>query len=135
MEEVERVREIFAAFNAQEREPLVSLIHPEFEIDSPMARMRGVPYRGREGILDFVRDIEAAWERFELVGEHFETVPAGVFVRGVIDLQASASGIAMQVPLAWLWRFQDGLVRRLDIFTDLEEAVSAAREDPGPPGS
>src|SRR5688572_2984454 len=64
---------IVAALNARDLDALISLAHPEIEFHSRLVALEGGVYRGREGMADYFRDIDAAfadvhWELGEIVG-------------------------------------------------------------------
>ena len=129
MTPVELVRDVYARFNAGERDTLIAVAHPEIEVDSVMAAVEGACYRGHDGLRAYLTDTDAAaWGRFQLRGDSFEAQPGGVLVVGGVDLEATASGIALSVPVAWLWTLDHGLVRRVAVFTDLGAADRAAGE-------
>jgi ketosteroid isomerase-like protein len=126
MDNGEIVREAIEAWNAGDRERMLEWLDPEVEIRTLRAQLEGAPYRGHEGYRKGIADFEEDWEnvRFAL-GEIRER---SEFVVSLVNVQsrARASGIELDVPLAWVWEFREGRVVRLESFSDPADAFRAA---------
>jgi ketosteroid isomerase-like protein len=124
-ENVRVVRAAFEALNRRDLDAVFASTAPEFEID--MSRSVGM----ERGTYDadqwravtrgwFDAWESAQWEVAEYidVGEHVVT-PVTNRLRG-------RAGIEVQARVTWLWTLRDGLVKRLAIYQEPDEALQAA---------
>jgi ketosteroid isomerase-like protein len=123
---VERVRDIFARFNATGQLDFAK-VQPDVELhdrpDIPDARI----WRGTDGVQGFFAKIADSfdpirWEPRELIaaGRH-------VVVRARLVAYGRTSGAPIETDEAQLWSFRDGLVARLQGFPTIEEAYVTMR--------
>ena len=115
---------------AVDSEELLQYLHPEVElypgIRAPDQHQR---YVGREGWTEFIEGAVGAWEsvtiepdkRIETSGNRILAIDRWIF-RG-------RDGIEIDRELPTLFTFRDGLVARIDGFTDKAAALKAAGLD------
>jgi ketosteroid isomerase-like protein len=111
------------------REIPSDLAHPGIEIVSPLASVRGTPYRGYDGLREWISDVEEQFESWEYKLDEVRegTDPDTVVGLGGIHLVGRGSGVAIDQPAAWLVRFAaDGRVRRVEVYTDQQEGLKRA---------
>jgi ketosteroid isomerase-like protein len=87
-------------------------------------------YRGHDGVLRWSRDWLEAWETFRM--EATEIVPVGDHIVVALLHQVGtgkASGIEVEVDVAYLIEVHDGKVNKLILYSDPERALDVARED------
>ena len=128
---VEVIRRLFEAYSRGDVESAVQNLHPEVEVHPALepvervGRSRGA-WRGREQVTEFFNDLDDTWEQVTVEVE--DTVKAGGDrvvatekwrVRG-------RNGIEVDTRLFEIYTFRDGLISRVDGFTDKADALEAA---------
>jgi hypothetical protein len=120
---LERFREEIAKWNRGERVVPTDLLSPDFELHSRMVGMQ----RGPEAIVTWQREIDEQFERWEIrVREGHNTPSGGFLVLGDFTFRGRGSGVETESPTAWLLELSGGLIRRMQVFLDHDEARSAA---------
>ena len=130
-ENAEVVRHFYEAYSRGDFESAVQNLHPEVEVHPALepveqvGRSRGA-WRGREQVMEFFDDLDDTWDQVTVEVE--DTVEAGGDrvvatekwrVRG-------RNGIEVDTRLFEIYTFRDGLISRVDGFTDKSEALGAA---------
>jgi ketosteroid isomerase-like protein len=121
-ENVERLREIYAAFNAS-RQIDLEVLTADVEFTQP--EVGETVYHGRDGVargvqelLDVFEDVRADPEEFFVAGSQVV-----VFVR--LSGRARGSGVPVEFPLAHVFRFRGALVDQWHAYADRREALEA----------
>lgn len=117
----------FEAFGRRRADDVVALSHPGIEIwAQPTAEQVGrtEPYRGHDGLRDYLADVDRAWTHFEVTPEDFRAAGQGVIVFGRGRGRSAATGDEISVPLIWVFRLRDGLV----VFCRVAKTAAEARE-------
>lgn len=122
-ENVEIVRHIYDAWNEGDTSKLAGLFGDEVEL---WLNVVMGPYFGREGIRQFIADIQADW--VELWMTVVETLDAGDQVVAVV--REDGIGRASRVPITstenHVWTVHDGRARRANAFASRAKALEAA---------
>ena len=117
------IRRAYQAFAERDLETLVSLAGPDIEIFTVTGLLAGrdEPYRGHEGIAEYLRDTEGVWKRLELFPREFQALDEERMMvfgrvrawheRGFLD---SAN--------AWLWTVAEGRVSAVQVFANPGDA-------------
>jgi ketosteroid isomerase-like protein len=126
-ENVAKVRASLDAWNRGDVDGWLAAAHPEIEWVSEVAqRMEGseTVYRGDAELRRFWDEWHALWD---VVIEITETLDAGDTVVAMANVRAhgDASGVDLETPIAYVFQFEDGLVRRARAYFDQQEALSA----------
>jgi ketosteroid isomerase-like protein len=124
---IEIVRAVMDAFNRRDVEGLEALLAPDVEIVPLRAAVESnSAYRGPTAAADWYAAVEEAW--VNLMGEFEGAREVGdrVLVFGRIRGRGRGSGAALDVEAAGVAHFRAGLITRLQIFTNREEALQAA---------
>jgi ketosteroid isomerase-like protein len=124
--DVQRMREAAAAFNRGEIDPILAAFHEGCEVHNVLV-MGGGPYRGHEGVQEWMRDIRETFGRFQIEVEDVLEAPRGVLALCYLNAEGTSSGLQLRQPAGHLADFEDGRIRRLRVFLD----HSAAREAAG----
>jgi ketosteroid isomerase-like protein len=98
---------------------------PDVEFTSYFAGIEAKTFRGHAGLADYVTDVSAAWESFQLTAKEF--VPAGP-ARLVVCVRVEAvsrRGLALREDHYGVWEFRDGKARRGRTYLRREEALQA----------
>ena len=122
-ENVELVQTWFERWNRGERDfPTDELLHPDFQV---ISRLQSEPFRGREGLRQWMEEIDQQFREWELVGDEWRDIGDRVVVLGQVRLRGEEGG-AFGQPGGWLFEFKDGKLFRLRPFVRPEEALEAA---------
>ena len=120
----------FDALERRDLDEVRPLIRPDAEFHFLLAASEGRFYRGIEGLEQYVRDLEEAFETVERETLTMERVAESVIVVSIrVRAVGRGSGIEIDDVVFWavMW-FEDGRVRRMESFRDRDSAYAAARE-------
>jgi ketosteroid isomerase-like protein len=123
--DLERVREIYAAFN-EARALDSELFDPEVEWHNAPELPGATVHRGLDAMRADIDEQMEAWEE-----RHFDPVElmdAGehVIVFLNLDAKGKSSGVPVHIELAHVLTFRDGKVVRVQAFIDRDQALRAA---------
>jgi ketosteroid isomerase-like protein len=129
------VMRIFDAFNSRDVETsLLPMLHRDvvFEPVSGVVMNKGKPYIGHDGIRLYFRHVAEHWQQLEV--NPMQTRRAGTAVVALGQVSGKGpGGILDAVPTTWVFKFRDGLVAQIQIFSDerlARRALMAAEEEP-----
>lgn len=113
------IRRAYRAFDERDVEALAELADDKVEISTVTGLLAGRrdPYRGRAGLEQYMRDINATWKRIELQPQTFQPLDGGrtlVFGR----VRAWHDRGLLDSSNAWLWTLRDGQVVSVQVFAD-----------------
>jgi len=121
------VERFFERWTAGDRTVVADEVHPDAELHTRLAAAAGEPYRGREGIEQWGRDLGEVWETMELeVEEMIENDEGQVLVLSTAELSTSGSDVTFTQAIAWLFTFRDDLPARMDVFQSHADGRKAA---------
>jgi ketosteroid isomerase-like protein len=124
-ENVERIRELFEQWTARNYDALTEAAQPDVEIYSRFASLGGEPFRGADGVRQWIEEIEQIFGRFEVRTSDFRDLGDRVLVLGSIGLRGKASGVEIEQPMGWLCELQDGKLARMLFYSTHAEALEA----------
>jgi ketosteroid isomerase-like protein len=120
--------------DARERgdlDAVYAAFHPD--VDWDVSRMPLVEllaqsvYHRPDGIRDFFREYQAAWESIDFTYERFVEAEEQVVVQVSQRVRGKTSGVEMEMRgYAQLWTVRDGLITRMDMYPVADDAFSAA---------
>jgi ketosteroid isomerase-like protein len=125
----ELVERLFAAFNHRDGEQIVELCDPEMEffpVGTAEAVGRRTAYVGPEGLQEYLRDVEQAWDELLITPNVIESHGDALLVRGRVYARSRPLGIR-DLPVAWLWELEGNQFVRGEVFIDPEQAPAAQR--------
>ena len=125
-ENVEIVRELFARWTAGEYDSFIELAQPDVELYSRFASLGGEPYRGADGVRQWVAEIDQNFEQFGVRTSEFRDLGERVLALGSILLKGRASGVEIDQPMGWLFELRGGKLARLHFYSSHSEALEAA---------
>src|SRR5213596_1933929 len=125
-QDVELVRDLFEQWSAGNYESFIESAQPDVEFFSRFASLGGEPYRGAEGIRQWIEEIKMTFGRFEVRTSDFRDLGDRVLALGSIGLQGKASGIEIEQPMGWLFELQGGKLARMFFYSSHAEALEAA---------
>ncbi len=120
------VERFFERWTAGDRTVRDEEVHPDAELYTRLAAAAGEPYRGREGIERWGRDLGELWEEMELSVEEMIETEDHVLVISTAELRTRGSDVSLTQPIAWLFSFRDELPSRMEVFQNHGEGRRAA---------
>jgi ketosteroid isomerase-like protein len=124
-ENVEIVGRAITALNKRDIEDYLACCTEDVTLRTPIAAVAGV-HEGPEGIRRFFSDIEDAGPDFRIEIERVEAFSDErvlAFVR--VTATGRASGVPTEIETANVYEFSEGRIRRIDVYTDRQEALEA----------
>jgi len=116
-------RGILEAYNAGDIETFIASCDPRIEFHSTFSVVGGV-YHGRDGIREYFRDLEDAWESdIHIEAEAYFDVAGHSLACFVVHGRGSHSGAEVAMPLTQVGRWSDGLCVYLKSYPDREDAL------------
>jgi ketosteroid isomerase-like protein len=119
----ELVRSAYEAFSTRDVEVLLQLSDPRIEIHTVtgMVAGRDEPYRGHDGVKEYLRDVGEMWDEIELLpGEFHPLSDSRMVVIGRVRARRELAVI--DAPNAWLWEVGEGRIRSARVFGDPQAA-------------
>src|SRR5687768_16167958 len=104
-ENVETLRRLFERWNTGERGVPAEDLDPARELESPFASTIGEPYRGPDGIAQWMRDLDENFVEWRLALDEVREVGNTVVGIGTSRLRGRTSGVAFDQPTAWVVEF------------------------------
>ena len=124
------IRRAYQAFAERDVEALRTLSTPDIEIRAMTGVLaeRDEPYRGYEGIAEYLQDVAKVWDELELEPVDFHQLASGeILVYGRV--RARRGTMRVDSANAWRWRLEDGKIAAVEVFGDLLDAAEVLRED------
>jgi ketosteroid isomerase-like protein len=126
-ENVEVAKSFFTAFAERDLAAAGSVLDPEVQIrPAIVGGPEGVVYHGHQGNRRFWHDVDAAWKEFRIEPEEFRDLGEQVLLLGRAFARGEGSGIALDVPAAWLIAVREGRIVEFRSFSNQQEALEAA---------
>jgi ketosteroid isomerase-like protein len=119
------VRSGFARWNEGDYDFFFESAAPDVELLSRFGSLNGEPYRGHEGVREWLADIEQSFERFDLWLDEVRDLGDDVLAIGGINLRARGSGLDMKQPMGWIFEFRGGRLARMRFYSQPAEALAA----------
>ena len=119
----ELVRQAYQAFSKRDLDALREIADPRIEIHTVtgMIAGRSEPYRGEDGLIEYLRDVGEMWDEIELLPTDFHELSDNrlvVFGR----VRARRELAVIDAPNAWLWEVGEGRIRSARVFGDPQSA-------------
>jgi ketosteroid isomerase-like protein len=128
-ENVDLARRVLDTLARRDVAGLVELSDPEVRWHSFFAEVtfgQGGGYRGHDGIRQYVRDLNDAWEIVRAEVDDAIGVGSIALLVGRIRYRGKASGVETASPAGWMFKFRDGKVLRFRAFREPEHVLEAA---------
>ena len=114
------------AFNARDMSVLADLTSPDFEFVPYLGSLIETSvYRGLDGLRSYFEDSRSAWEEIKVRQAEVREVGDHTISFGELRGRGRASGLEVQVSLAWVGDWRDGKLVRLVTYTSKDEALEA----------
>jgi ketosteroid isomerase-like protein len=120
------IRSAYEAFAARDLDTLIELSDEDVEISTVTGLLAGrtEPYRGHEGLAQYLDDLSGQWRKLELQPQHFLPLSEGrmlVFGR----VRAWHQRGFMDSENAWLWTLRGEKVASVRVYADPGDARRA----------
>jgi serine phosphatase RsbU (regulator of sigma subunit)/ketosteroid isomerase-like protein len=119
------VERLFEAFNQRDLDEIVAVCDPGlgfFPVGTAQEVGRTAPYVGPEGLREYLRDVDRAWDELMISPKVIEKRGEALLVRGRAYARSRPLGIR-DLPVAWVWDLDGDRFVRGEVFRDPEEAV------------
>jgi ketosteroid isomerase-like protein len=128
-ENVDRLREGFAAFNREGVEAILELVAPDFEAETPPElSVEPDTYRGHAGVRRYFESFYEAMDKVEFQPERFVAVGELVVVPITLRARGRTTGIETEQRVVQVWELLGEKAIRVEVFPTVDEAIAAARE-------
>ena len=125
-ENVETVERAIAAINERNIDGYLACCTEDIQLNTPVSPVAGA-YEGAVGIRRFFADIEDAGPDFRLHLERLEAVGGErVLAFARVTFHGRGSGLSIPAETGNVYEFEEGKIRRIQIFFDRGEALEAA---------
>jgi ketosteroid isomerase-like protein len=120
----QQLNRIYRSFAERDLAGMQAEAAPDFEFQTVTgARLgRTEPYRGPDGLAEYMADVERAWVELRLVVHGFEHREDATLATGRV--WARTSDALTDLPAGWVWLYRDGRLVRGEVY----DSVEAARE-------
>jgi hypothetical protein len=126
-ENVATVKRAIAAVNARDVDSYLGCCTDDVRLRTPLAPIEG-SYEGAAGIRRFFSDVAATGPDFRLEIERIDAVgPNRVLTFMRVVASGRESGVDMGTETTNVYDLVDGKIRWIEIFTDRQEALGAAK--------
>jgi ketosteroid isomerase-like protein len=119
------IRRAYAAFAERDLDTLVAISDESVEVSTVTGLLAGRsgPYRGHEGLGEYMSDLAGTWKRLELRPQQFNRIDdESTLVFGRV--RAWHDKGFLDSANAWLWTIRDDRVVAVKVFADPGEARS-----------
>ena len=117
------VRQAYQAFSKRDLDALREIADPRIEIHTVTGIVAGrsEPYRGHDGLVEYLHDVGELWDEIELLPTDFhELSESRLVVFGRVRARRELAVI--DTPNAWLWEVGEGRIRSARVFGDPQSA-------------
>jgi uncharacterized protein len=123
---VDVIRAWFDAYARRDMPAVLAAAHPEIEVRPALVGgLEGSVHHGRDGLRDFLEEVDATWTDFRIEIEEYRDLGDAVIALGR-TWGGGRDGIAVDAPGGWVLDMSDGMVRRFRSFNSWEETLEAA---------
>jgi len=120
----ELVRRAYEGLAQRDFAALTEVADPEFEMDLTERVLNPATYRGPEGLLRFLGEIEDLWSAMDMDVERMLERGDEVLAVLMVTLQGRGSGVELESRIAQEWTLRDGKLLRMRLRVDAEAAVA-----------
>jgi ketosteroid isomerase-like protein len=125
-ENMEIVRKIAAAVGQRDVSVFLELTDSAVAWHTSLSVVsQGGAYHGHEGVGQYVRDLDQAFDSFDVDLDGLVGVGDIVLAVGRVHYRGKASGVELEASVGWVFRFREGKVVYLRAFRDPEQALAA----------
>jgi len=120
----EVLRRTYEALARRDFTALSELADPDFEMDLTERVLNPATYRGAEGLLRFLGEIDELWASMDIDVERVIERGDEVLAVLLVTLTGRGSGVEMESRIAQWWTLRDGKLLRMKLYGDADAAVA-----------
>ena len=126
-ENVELARQAYGAYNREGINGILEYLDPAVEWRNPIESPNAGVFVGPEGVLEWQRMVDDAFEEMHFEPERIEELPDGRVLAVVrFRFRAPTDEVAVEVPFAHVIAWRDGKATALSMYTSEAAALEAA---------
>ena len=123
-ETIDIARRALSLLSDRDFEELIAMTDPAVKWHSFFAELgKGGLYRGHEGMREYARDLQDAWEIVRVEVDDALAVGETALLVGRIHYRGKTSGVETKDPAGWTLSFRNGKVVQFRAFRDPERAL------------
>lgn len=126
--DLETARGMLDAWNRGDFDGLMAATHPDVEwVSSIVAEVEGseTPFVGRAGLRRFWDDWHSLWNA-QIEADEIRDLGDTIVVMARLTTTGGASGVEIERAIGYVFRFENGVVRRVRAYLSPAEALKAA---------
>ena len=120
----EVLRRTYEALARRDFAALSELADPDFEMDLTERVLNPATYRGAEGLLRFLGEIDELWASMDIDVERVIERGDEVLAVLLVTLTGRGSGVEMESRIAQRWTLREGRLLRMRLYGDADAAVA-----------
>ena len=120
----EVLRRAYEALTRRDFAALDELADPDLEMDLSERVLNPATYRGAEGLLQFLGEIDELWEWMRIEVERVLERGDELLAVLLVTVKGRGSGVEIESRIAQRWTLRDGKLRRMYLYVDAEAAVA-----------
>jgi ketosteroid isomerase-like protein len=121
------LRRTYDALARRDLAVLSELADPDFEMDLTERVLNPATYRGADGLLRFLEEIDDLWASMDIAIERVIEHGDDVLAVLLVTLTGRGSGVEMESRIAQRWTLRDGKLLRMKLYGDADAAVAEFR--------
>jgi ketosteroid isomerase-like protein len=114
------------AFNDRDFDGMAAELNEDAELYPLRAQLEGKSYRGPEGVREMFADFDEDWEELRIEIDEMRDVDDEVVVICRLRSRGRTSGVDLEVPIGFVWRFRDGKAVYARSYSEPADALRAA---------
>ena len=118
------VRRAYEALARRDVAALDELADPDLEMDLSERVLNPATYRGAEGLLQFLGEIDELWEWMRIEVERVVERGDDLLAVLLVTVKGRGSGVEIESRIAQRWTLRDGKLRRMYLYVDAEAALA-----------
>jgi ketosteroid isomerase-like protein len=120
----EVLRRTYEALARRDLLVLDELAAPDFEMDLTERVLNPATYRGAEGLMRFLGEIDELWASMDIDIERVIERGDEVLAVLMVTLTGRGSGVEMESRIAQRWTLRDGKLLRMKLYGDADAALA-----------
>src|SRR4051794_25994090 len=96
---------------------------PDVVLVPVRALLEGGDYKGHDGVRRFMSDMDEDWAEREIEVDEIRDLDDSILVLGHFRAKGR-SGVELRQPLAWRSRLRDGMLVRMQAYSDVSVALN-----------
>jgi ketosteroid isomerase-like protein len=120
----EVLRQAYEALARRDFAALDELADPDLEMDLSERVLNPATYRGAEGLLQFLGEIDELWEWMRIEVERVVERGDELLAVLLVTVKGRGSGVEIESRIAQRWTLRDGKLRRMYLHVDAEAALA-----------